>query len=839
MQKHFERPGLTWQTMDATSMTFEDDRFDLAVDKGTLDAMMSAGDQEHTLAGALLSETWRVLKPSGLLILVSHSGKRMKLLRSHGHWRCIELRRCRLSPQATFINMLRSKLPLGAPLKDAFQQPQLLQEASQEAKDALRRMAFIDAFRIFKARKKAQMGEDRMEAEEDLADAAEQNEENVPSDPRRQPFCWVYVLRKMQPDGEFPLAVAEEESTDDARPPPPEIKEAPFAQLFDGSLARRSAICRQLSRLWSSPRGNGRGSGSASAFEKEASKALLMQLLAPQLRLMALKALQEMPCWDPEVLNRAVRIPPFQKEDDGYPEGTNAKTHRPLEPWYGALFFVLDDEDQRTRAAALQVLVAALCSRKCLFQRLAQIASLCLHDTSEMVRSEATAALVEVMTSRNVSLTATASLKDGPTLETVLHAFPRDPRAVLEVLKSSRFNDMETCQQALEWMLTVQPLQEQDLRAIAWRLSGEIRKIEEQPPPKKRKGSVRDSSLPSATRVLTAALLHGSPMDSAQLADALARGVRMERLKTLAQCLSSRCAEADALPNPTSRSPEAGDELRQQCVDQLSSYWQQCRQLLQVEISGPTDHLKTSNNSEMLKKLSDLQQRFATRSAANDEEVGSLSLPLAWAELMKSFIEASLERSGSGKGQAAAVKFHQAVSMVIYGFQWPQLPRDLMAFRWWSLHFLGVQVELSQEENQLKTSLLDVHAPCPFPSLAARSEAHRNDLSFPERHRWRVESGNHSPVGLVMVDVSSSISIGLRLKIGDGPQSFTMIEVPPLGNARRPRRVFFPSSSRASSLQLFLAVDAAGGKEVKVKDPEIYRLVNFIPLGKLEKLPRR
>jgi len=199
MQKHFDRPGLTWQTMDATSMTFEDDRFDLAVDKGTLDAMMSAGDQEHTLAGALLMETWRVLKPSGLLILVSHSGKRMKLLRSHGSWRCIELRRCRLSPQATFINMLRSKLPLGAPLKDAFQQPQLLQEASQEAKDALRRMAFIDAFRIFKARKKAQMGEDRMEAEEeDLADAAEQNEDNVPSDPRRQPFCWVYVLRKVE-----------------------------------------------------------------------------------------------------------------------------------------------------------------------------------------------------------------------------------------------------------------------------------------------------------------------------------------------------------------------------------------------------------------------------------------------------------------------------------------------------------------------------------------------------------------------------------------------------------------------------------------------------------------
>lgn len=36
---------------------------------------------------------------------------------------------------------------------------------------------------------------------------------------------------------------------------------------------------------------------------------------------------------------------------------------------------------------------------------------------------------------------------------------------VLEVLKSSRFSDMETVQQALEWMLTVQPLQVRNGRA--------------------------------------------------------------------------------------------------------------------------------------------------------------------------------------------------------------------------------------------------------------------------------------------------------------------------------------------------------------------------------------
>ena len=40
--------------------------------------------------------------------------------------------------EATFINMLRCKLPPGAPLKDALQQPQLLQEAAEEAKQALR-----------------------------------------------------------------------------------------------------------------------------------------------------------------------------------------------------------------------------------------------------------------------------------------------------------------------------------------------------------------------------------------------------------------------------------------------------------------------------------------------------------------------------------------------------------------------------------------------------------------------------------------------------------------------------------------------------------------------------
>ena len=53
-----------------------------------------------------------------------------------GAWDSVHNQICHL--EATFINMLRCKLPPGAPLKDALQQPQLLQEAADEAKQALR-----------------------------------------------------------------------------------------------------------------------------------------------------------------------------------------------------------------------------------------------------------------------------------------------------------------------------------------------------------------------------------------------------------------------------------------------------------------------------------------------------------------------------------------------------------------------------------------------------------------------------------------------------------------------------------------------------------------------------
>merc|ERR1711963_118575 len=120
-------------------------------------------------------------------------------------WELVELRRCRLSPQAMLINILRCKLQ-GRPMAEAFKDVALLKEAAAEAKAATRQMQLLDAFRVLKAKK------DRIAAENRRAGSGEPIEKaaSVPKeaarvegkeakpdhDPRRQPFCWVYVLRK-------------------------------------------------------------------------------------------------------------------------------------------------------------------------------------------------------------------------------------------------------------------------------------------------------------------------------------------------------------------------------------------------------------------------------------------------------------------------------------------------------------------------------------------------------------------------------------------------------------------------------------------------------------------
>lgn len=243
MAQEFVDLAMEWRVMDATRMDFAADRFDLAVDKGTLDAMMHGGSAGE-VAEAMVAEVWRTLRPGGLFLLVTHNASRQALLdrgpqmlcgAGVAPWEIVEQRKCRLSPQATMINILRSKLN-GRPLAEAFKNVALLKEAADEAKATMKQMALLEALQLFKAKKmravaaaakakgkakakaepaaatqsapasaavervvaKAPASSERREVrdEEEGEKGGGQEAGQAAQDPRRQPFCWAYVLRK-------------------------------------------------------------------------------------------------------------------------------------------------------------------------------------------------------------------------------------------------------------------------------------------------------------------------------------------------------------------------------------------------------------------------------------------------------------------------------------------------------------------------------------------------------------------------------------------------------------------------------------------------------------------
>eukprot|EP00928_Gymnodinium_smaydae_P014623 TRINITY_DN15385_c0_g2_i1.p1 TRINITY_DN15385_c0_g2~~TRINITY_DN15385_c0_g2_i1.p1 ORF type:complete len:279 (+),score=71.77 TRINITY_DN15385_c0_g2_i1:71-907(+) len=142
MEQECSRPGMEWRAMDATAMEFEDARFDLAVEKGTVDALMSDGGVSADKATKLVAEVWRTLKPGGLLMLVSHSRWRGGLLDdalaahcgADAAWEQVEARWNRLSDQATLINLIRAKLAPGQSFHEGFRDPVLLKAAGEETR---------------------------------------------------------------------------------------------------------------------------------------------------------------------------------------------------------------------------------------------------------------------------------------------------------------------------------------------------------------------------------------------------------------------------------------------------------------------------------------------------------------------------------------------------------------------------------------------------------------------------------------------------------------------------------------------------------------------------------
>jgi SAM-dependent methyltransferase len=64
-------PNLYWLVMDCTNMGFDDDHFDVAFDKGTIDALMCDSGWNLTV-GATMREVHRVLKPGGLFFEITY-----------------------------------------------------------------------------------------------------------------------------------------------------------------------------------------------------------------------------------------------------------------------------------------------------------------------------------------------------------------------------------------------------------------------------------------------------------------------------------------------------------------------------------------------------------------------------------------------------------------------------------------------------------------------------------------------------------------------------------------------------------------------------------------------
>jgi RAT1-interacting protein len=63
-------PEMVWKVMDIRYLEYEDNTFDIILDKGTLDALTCGGDVEGNMRKAC-KEYIRVLRPQGLAYIIS------------------------------------------------------------------------------------------------------------------------------------------------------------------------------------------------------------------------------------------------------------------------------------------------------------------------------------------------------------------------------------------------------------------------------------------------------------------------------------------------------------------------------------------------------------------------------------------------------------------------------------------------------------------------------------------------------------------------------------------------------------------------------------------------
>ena len=69
---------MAFDVMDVTQMTYEDEKFDLVLDKSTIDAMLCS-DSPIFKTAQMLEEVWRVLKKEGVYLMISYSEPKYRM----------------------------------------------------------------------------------------------------------------------------------------------------------------------------------------------------------------------------------------------------------------------------------------------------------------------------------------------------------------------------------------------------------------------------------------------------------------------------------------------------------------------------------------------------------------------------------------------------------------------------------------------------------------------------------------------------------------------------------------------------------------------------------------
>mmetsp|Transcript_12859 Transcript_12859/g.8968 ORF Transcript_12859/g.8968 Transcript_12859/m.8968 type:complete len:124 (+) Transcript_12859:301-672(+) len=73
-----QRPELIWKVTDAKKMAiFQDNFFDLIIDKSTIDCLL-CGDKAYLNSALTIKECYRILKPGGIMLSVSYAAPEMR-----------------------------------------------------------------------------------------------------------------------------------------------------------------------------------------------------------------------------------------------------------------------------------------------------------------------------------------------------------------------------------------------------------------------------------------------------------------------------------------------------------------------------------------------------------------------------------------------------------------------------------------------------------------------------------------------------------------------------------------------------------------------------------------